>query len=183
MYVGNLPDNTEDTELVAMFSPFGRIVETKLYRKGGYGFVRFEEHQSAVQAICDMHGRMVGDRALKCSWGRFPNGQRMKHGIPPLGLQDVQQPFYLPSPVAAASLPYLPTATLMPSAALIPSHVQSVLMSPAAAMLTGGGVGLSPATRLVQAGSPAAIQAALDAQGMYFSAMYSPYQQQQPRQQ
>lgn len=177
VYVGNLPPNTDDADLVTMFSPFGRIIETKLYRKGGYGFVRFDDHESAVQAICDMHGRAFGEHTIKCSWGRFPNGQRMKHGIPPLALPDVQQPFYMPTPVAG-TLPYLPTATLMPTATMMPSHVPSVLMSPAAAMLTGGGAGLSPATRMVQPNNPAAVQAVLDAQGMYFSAMYSPYQQQ-----
>lgn len=179
MYVGNLPPDMEDNDLVAMFTPFGRILETKLYRKGGYGFVRFDDHESAVQAICDMHGKVLGDRALKCSWGRFPNGQRMKHGIPALALPEVQQPFFLPTPVGT-TLPYgLPT-TLLPSGTMMPTHVQSLLVSPAAAMLAGGGGGSAAARALVQPSNQAAMQAALDAQGMYFSAMFGPYQQ--PRQ-
>jgi RNA recognition motif-containing protein len=38
------------------------VVEVKLHKKGGYGFVRFEKHESAVRAIVAIHGQEVGGR-------------------------------------------------------------------------------------------------------------------------
>lgn len=35
-------------------------------------FKRFDSHVAATQAIVTMHGKIVGDQACKCSWGKEP---------------------------------------------------------------------------------------------------------------
>jgi hypothetical protein len=41
---------------------YGPIAEIKLHKKGGYGFVKYELHESAVQAIVGSHGRLLHGR-------------------------------------------------------------------------------------------------------------------------
>jgi hypothetical protein len=41
---------------------FGPVLEVKLHKKGGYGFVRFERHDSAVQCIVDTQGVLLFGR-------------------------------------------------------------------------------------------------------------------------
>lgn len=188
VYVGNLPPGTGDTELLAMFAPFGRIVETKLYRKGGYGFVRFADHSSAVSAICDMHGHTIGDRVLKCSWGRFPNGQHVKQGLGgPSPVEAAQQPSYFITPTGVGGgMPYMPAAALVPGTTMLhPSTgVGPMLMAaPAnpAIMQSGGASGINATGASMGAnpvGSAAGMAPTMDARlaGMYFS-MYNPYPQ------
>ncbi len=57
---------------VTLFWPtaFGPVVEIKLHKKGGYGFVKFELHDSAVKAIVEGHCRELQGRVLKCAWGK-----------------------------------------------------------------------------------------------------------------
>ena len=46
------------------------MAEVKLHKKGGYGFVKYQAHESAVKAIVGQRGRELHGRSLKCSWGR-----------------------------------------------------------------------------------------------------------------
>ncbi len=186
VYVGNLPPGTGDTELLALFAPFGRIVETKLYRKGGYGFVRFADHAAAVAAICDMHGHTVGDRALKCSWGRFPNGQRVKQGLGgPAPVDAGQQPSYYITPTGVGGgMPYMPAAALMPGTAMLHPSAAPMLMTTSAnpAIMSAGGAGALNAAAAGMGGNAGMLGSAagmgMDARtaGMYLS-MYNPYPQ------
>jgi len=41
---------------------YGIIAEVKLHKKGGYGFVKFDQHGSAVKAIVGCHGRQLHGR-------------------------------------------------------------------------------------------------------------------------
>lgn len=73
VYVGNLSPGVADAEVRRQFAAFGPIIELKIQRKGGFGFVRFKSHDDAVHAILAMNGKALGGRMLKCSWGRHPN--------------------------------------------------------------------------------------------------------------
>lgn len=49
---------------------FGSVAEVKLHKKGGYGFVKFDLHESAVKAIVhghseELHGRV---RIVLCTF-------------------------------------------------------------------------------------------------------------------
>ena len=54
---------------------------------GSYGFVNYTSHAEAVQAIVAMSGKVIGNRALKCAWGRHQHHRN--HG-PVLGMLQVQ---------------------------------------------------------------------------------------------
>lgn len=70
VYVGNLAPNTTDAELRQLFQMYGVVMDVKLYRKGSYAFVHFQDHHSAVSAIAALNGHVINGKALKCSWGR-----------------------------------------------------------------------------------------------------------------
>eukprot|EP01121_Diplochlamys_sp_Union-15-3_P018530 TRINITY_DN675_c0_g1_i2.p1 TRINITY_DN675_c0_g1~~TRINITY_DN675_c0_g1_i2.p1 ORF type:complete len:117 (+),score=23.50 TRINITY_DN675_c0_g1_i2:382-732(+) len=53
-----------------VFLEFGFIEEIRIQKDKGYAFVRFQTHESAGKAICSVHGRNIGYRAVKCSWGK-----------------------------------------------------------------------------------------------------------------
>jgi nucleolysin TIA-1/TIAR len=83
VYVGNLPSNLPDAEIRNTFSSFGPLEQMKIYKKGGYGFVRYKNHDDAVAAIVGMTGQALGGRVLKCSWGRHPaaGGNNSQAGV------------------------------------------------------------------------------------------------------
>ena len=41
---------------------FGSVAEIKLHKKGGYGFIKFALHDSAVRAIVQVHHRELQGR-------------------------------------------------------------------------------------------------------------------------
>lgn len=46
----------------APISVYGPVAEVKLHKNGGYGFVKFEHHKSAVKAIVGQHGKDLDGR-------------------------------------------------------------------------------------------------------------------------
>ena len=70
MYIGNLAPDVGDAELQAAVAAFGRVLDVKVYRKGGYAFAQFASHEEAVAAIVGLSGQNLGGKTLKCSWGR-----------------------------------------------------------------------------------------------------------------
>ncbi|KAI8881228.1 hypothetical protein K501DRAFT_223373 [Backusella circina FSU 941] len=85
VYVGNLPPNTSDTELVQAFQRFGFIQEIKLQSDRGFAFVKFDTHQNAANAIVHLQGMNVAGREAKLSWGkdRAPNNYAFNNGGQP----------------------------------------------------------------------------------------------------
>jgi cold-inducible RNA-binding protein len=73
IYVGNLSFNTDDTQLNAIFSPFGtvssaRVIKDKFTdRSRGFGFVEMDNNEEADKAIAALNGKDVDGRALKVS--------------------------------------------------------------------------------------------------------------------
>ena len=47
---------------------YGPVAEIKLHKKGGYGFVKYELHDSAVKAIVGSHGRPLHGRVRQEYW-------------------------------------------------------------------------------------------------------------------
>ena len=70
IFVGNISFVAEDQELDEVFSEFGQIVEAAIIkdrdtgRSRGYGFVTYEDSESAQNAIEKMHQKEVFGRAL-----------------------------------------------------------------------------------------------------------------------
>ncbi|KAG1668434.1 hypothetical protein FOA52_015964 [Chlamydomonas sp. UWO 241] len=70
VYTSNIAPETRETDLLTHFSQYGPVDDIKLHKTGGYGFVKFVLHESAVRAIAEQHARTLHARTLKCSWGK-----------------------------------------------------------------------------------------------------------------
>jgi RNA recognition motif-containing protein len=70
LYVGNLPYSVSDSDLQAMFEPFGTvesaqvIVDRDTGRSKGFGFVEMNNAQEGQAAIEGMHDKDIGGRKL-----------------------------------------------------------------------------------------------------------------------
>lgn len=70
LYVGNLPYSVSDSDLQAMFTPFGTvesaqvIVDRDTGRSKGFGFVEMSNPQEGQAAIEALHDKDVGGRKL-----------------------------------------------------------------------------------------------------------------------
>ena len=68
LYVGNLPWSTTDSELEALFSPFGPVDSARVItdretgRSRGFGFVEMKDGQ---KAMAELNGKDMGGRALR----------------------------------------------------------------------------------------------------------------------
>jgi len=72
VYIGNLAPETNELMLRTNFQEFGTIEEIKMQLDKGFGFVRYNQHDSAARAIVGVNGRMIGSKAVRCSWGKEP---------------------------------------------------------------------------------------------------------------
>ncbi|GAX72652.1 hypothetical protein CEUSTIGMA_g108.t1 [Chlamydomonas eustigma] len=70
VYIGNISPDATELDLRTFFEGFGPIFEIKMHKKGGYGFVMYHMHESAVMAIAKGHGHEIHGKAMKCAWGR-----------------------------------------------------------------------------------------------------------------
>lgn len=70
LYVGNLSYSMDDASLEQTFAEFGTITEAKVItdkfsgRSKGFGFVTFDNEDSAKKAIEAMNGKEVGGRNI-----------------------------------------------------------------------------------------------------------------------
>ncbi|KAF9365527.1 hypothetical protein BGX34_009670 [Mortierella sp. NVP85] len=73
VYVGNLPPQTTQEDLVPFFQPFGMIMDLRLQADRGFAFVKLETHEKAANAISRLAGAMINGRPAKLSWGKDRN--------------------------------------------------------------------------------------------------------------
>ena len=73
LYVGNLSFSTDDTQLNALFTPYGQVTSARVIsdkftnRSRGFGFVEMPNDEEANKAIAELNGKSVDGRALKVS--------------------------------------------------------------------------------------------------------------------
>lgn len=73
LFVYNIPHESDETWLAALFQSYGTITETKVIRDPttqmckGYGFVRLANMANAQAAISALNGAQVGGRTLQVS--------------------------------------------------------------------------------------------------------------------
>ncbi|KAG1655676.1 hypothetical protein FOA52_011804 [Chlamydomonas sp. UWO 241] len=70
VYIGNIASETTESDLITHFSEYGPVAEVKLHKKGGYCFVKYEQHDSAVRAIVGQTTKRLHNRVLKAHWGK-----------------------------------------------------------------------------------------------------------------
>lgn len=73
LFIYHLPQDSDDTLLYRLFSPFGAIESAKavldnMGKCKGFGFVKMVNHPDAVRAIQMMNGAQVGNKYLKVSF-------------------------------------------------------------------------------------------------------------------
>lgn len=73
VYVGGCTSGDENA-LRRAFNPFGRIMEVRYFKDKGYAFVRYDNKESACNAIVALHCTDVGGQNVKCSWGKEGGG-------------------------------------------------------------------------------------------------------------
>lgn len=185
VYIGNISPDLTETDVTRHFAVYGPVAEVKLHKKGGYGFVRFERHESAVRAIVEQHGRPLYGKVLKCSWGKNVN---LPSYAPPLPLVigGVQ-----PMVGAAGMLPgnigvlspgpvLLPAGPLQPPGSQhAPQHVHQQVMQghvpmtlAAQLMLMSGQAGTPSIGNQLPLGSPSRLTSGIDPHGMFYSMYY-----------
>ena len=87
LFVGNMSFQTTESDLRALFEPFGQITRVHIAmdretgRARGFAFVEMPNDQEAGKAIAALDGKEVGGRNLKVNEAR-PKEQR---GAPPRG--------------------------------------------------------------------------------------------------
>ncbi|TKS85288.1 Nucleolysin TIAR TIA-1-related protein [Collichthys lucidus] len=65
------PKNAQDKHLMRQtFSPFGQIMEIRVFPEKGYSFIRFSSHDSAAHAIVSVNGTAIEGHIVKCFWGK-----------------------------------------------------------------------------------------------------------------
>ncbi|KAG2468810.1 TIA1 protein, partial [Polypterus senegalus] len=65
------PKTTYEKQLMRQtFSPFGQIMEIRVFPDKGYSFVRFNSHEGAAHAIVSVNGTSVEGHVVKCYWGK-----------------------------------------------------------------------------------------------------------------
>eukprot|EP01124_Arcella_intermedia_P003316 TRINITY_DN11808_c0_g1_i2.p1 TRINITY_DN11808_c0_g1~~TRINITY_DN11808_c0_g1_i2.p1 ORF type:complete len:201 (-),score=35.14 TRINITY_DN11808_c0_g1_i2:46-648(-) len=112
VYIGGFSPETNENDLLRIFSDFGYIEEVKIQGDKGYGFVRFSTHESAAKAIVDCNGASVGGRVIKCSWGKerpLPQSQSTPHQLPFNPYAPIATPYPIPiSGYPYSAVPYMP---------------------------------------------------------------------------
>eukprot|EP00249_Psilotum_nudum_P022940 c28699_g1_i3 orf=948-2228(-) len=77
IFVGGLDPNVSDEDLRQTFGQFGDLVYVKIPSGKGCGFVQFTHRSCAEEALQKLHGTVIGQQAVRLSWGRsYPNRQR-----------------------------------------------------------------------------------------------------------
>jgi RNA recognition motif-containing protein len=70
LYVGGLPYQTTEQELVELFQQTGSVVQATIIidrstgRSKGFGFVEMENDQEAQSAMARLNGSMLGNRTI-----------------------------------------------------------------------------------------------------------------------
>ncbi|XP_062319963.1 nucleolysin TIAR isoform X1 [Osmerus eperlanus] len=85
VYCGGIQSGLSEHLMRQTFSPFGQIMEIRVFPEKGYSFIRFSSHESAAHAIVSVNGTTIEGHIVKCYWGKespdmTKNVQQMEYG-------------------------------------------------------------------------------------------------------
>ncbi|KAJ1298577.1 hypothetical protein BS78_01G464100 [Paspalum vaginatum] len=72
IFIGNLDPNVTEDELRQICVQFGELIYVKIPVGKGCGFVQYASRALAEEAVQRLHGTMIGQQAVRLSWGRSP---------------------------------------------------------------------------------------------------------------
>nr|XP_015203085.1 PREDICTED: nucleolysin TIAR isoform X6 [Lepisosteus oculatus] len=70
VYCGGIQSGLTEQLMRQTFSPFGQIMEIRVFPEKGYSFIRFSSHESAAHAIVSVNGTTIEGHIVKCYWGK-----------------------------------------------------------------------------------------------------------------
>ncbi|XP_029377004.1 nucleolysin TIAR isoform X4 [Echeneis naucrates] len=70
VYCGGIQSGLSEHLMRQTFSPFGQIMEIRVFPEKGYSFIRFSSHESAAHAIVSVNGTAIEGHIVKCFWGK-----------------------------------------------------------------------------------------------------------------
>ena len=70
LFIGGLSSQVVEDQLRIMFCQFGDIIYVKIPQGKGCGFVQYVLRSSAERAMMAMNGKILGNSAMRISWGR-----------------------------------------------------------------------------------------------------------------
>uniref|UniRef100_A0A3B4AVE3 RRM domain-containing protein n=1 Tax=Periophthalmus magnuspinnatus TaxID=409849 RepID=A0A3B4AVE3_9GOBI len=70
VYCGGITSGLSEQIMRQTFSPFGPIMEIRVFPDKGYSFVRFNSHEAATHAIVSVNGTSIEGYVVKCYWGK-----------------------------------------------------------------------------------------------------------------
>ncbi|KAL3311341.1 serine arginine-rich splicing factor [Cichlidogyrus casuarinus] len=73
VYVGRLPSRCSERDVERFFRDYGKIREIVL--KNGYGFVEFDHHRDAEDAVYDLNGRELRGERVIIEHAKLPPGR------------------------------------------------------------------------------------------------------------
>ena len=82
LFVGNMSFQTTESELSALFAPFGQVTRVNLVkdretgRARGFAFVEMPNDEEAAKAIAGLDGKAIGGRNLKVNEARPKDATR-----------------------------------------------------------------------------------------------------------
>ncbi|XP_052228857.1 nucleolysin TIAR-like isoform X2 [Dreissena polymorpha] len=92
VYCGGILQGLTEDLIRKTFISYGTIQEIRVFKDKGYAFIRFNNKESAGQAICGVHGQVVGEQQVKCSWGKESNDGQGTATSTPQGMMGSQSP-------------------------------------------------------------------------------------------
>lgn len=93
LFIGGLSSQVVEDQLRIVFGQFGDIIYVKIPQGKGCGFVQFVLRSSAERAMMAMNGKILGNSAMRISWGRSSgrsSGQSMDFAGFPAAAQEQQ---------------------------------------------------------------------------------------------
>uniref|UniRef100_A0A0C9S7H3 TSA: Wollemia nobilis Ref_Wollemi_Transcript_13547_2060 transcribed RNA sequence n=1 Tax=Wollemia nobilis TaxID=56998 RepID=A0A0C9S7H3_9CONI len=86
IFVGGLDPSVTDEMLRQVFAQYGEVIHVKIPVGKRCGFVQFSNRACAEEALSMLHGTVLGQQAIRLSWGRSPANKQ------PVGWGQPQQP-------------------------------------------------------------------------------------------
>jgi RNA recognition motif-containing protein len=77
LFVFHLPPDATESTLRVLFEPYGPVSSVRVLPGKGYGFVNFEDVQSAITAIHALNGFKLGNKHLKVEFKKPTNAPGM----------------------------------------------------------------------------------------------------------
>ncbi|XP_071792976.1 nucleolysin TIAR-like isoform X3 [Asterias amurensis] len=100
VYCGGIQNGMSEELLRQRFNEYGTIQEVRQFPEKGYAFIRFLSHEEATRAIVGVHGHLVGNYKVKCSWGKETQSDPAAHAQQQQQQQYAYQSFAYPQQAA-----------------------------------------------------------------------------------